>query len=170
MSQDAGIPTGWDILQDGLRRLYRLENETEENPEQETLEAWLREQGHDTLGYSSLLDLIAPDPPTRRNLLASYFEGAEPGAAHQHLAALAEKGTVRMFISTNFDRLLEHALEARGIEPVVVSDDATLEAAPRREHAPVFIVKAHGDYLQETIRNTPAEIAELGPGLTAELL
>ena len=74
-----------------------------------------------------------------------------------------------MFVTTNFDRLLERALAARGVEPVVVSDDATLVAAPRREHSDVFIVKAHGDYLQETIRNTPSELAALDAKLTDEL-
>ncbi len=76
---------------------------------------------------------------------------------------------MRVFVTTNFDRMLEQALVMRGIEPVVVSDDATLESAPRREHSPVFIVKAHGDYLQETIRDSPSELAELQPALTAEL-
>lgn len=64
------------------------------------------------------------------------------------------RGVLRVFVTTNFDRLLERALVSRGIEPVVVSNDATLAAAPRREHSPVYIVKAHGDYLQEPIRNT----------------
>jgi hypothetical protein len=33
----------------------------------------------------------------------------------------------------------------------------------------VFIVKAHGDYMQETIRNTTEELSELPAGLTDEL-
>ena len=121
------------------------------------------------LGYSSLLDLIAPDPAVRRDLLAGYFEAASPGRTHELLADFAAAGTIRVFVTTNFDRLLERALLVRGIEPVVVSDDATLGAAPRREHSSVFIVKAHGDYLQETIRNSPSELVALEPALTAEL-
>ena len=169
VSVDAGVPTGWGIFRDGLRRLYRLETEMEESPGDEQLDEWLRDQEYDTLGYSSLLDLIAPDPAIRREMLAGYFEGVEPGSAHERLADLAVAGVLRVFVTTNFDRLLERALVARGIEPVVVSDDATLVAAPRREHAHVFIVKAHGDYLQETIRNTPSELAVLDSKLTDEL-
>jgi len=71
VSVDAGVPTGWGIFQDGLRRLYRLETETEESPGDEQLDKWLREQEYDTLGYSSLLDLIAPEPAIRRELLAA---------------------------------------------------------------------------------------------------
>jgi hypothetical protein len=169
VSKDAGVPTAWEIRQDGMRRLYRLETCSEDTPRDDDLDEWLREHGHDGLGYSSLLNLIAPDPAIRRQLLAGYFEGVEPGPAHERLADLAATGVLRVFLTTNFDRLIERALIARGIDPVVVSDDATLRAAPRREHAPVFIVKAHGDYMQETIRNTESELAELEPAMTAEL-
>jgi hypothetical protein len=169
VSADANVPTAQDILQDGLRALYRLETQTDETPSDEALAAWLKDNGHEGLGYSTLLDRLAPGPATRREMLAKHFEGVEPGAAHERLADLAAAGVIRVFITTNFDRLLERAIEARGINPVVVSDDATLAAAPRREHSSVFIIKAHGDYLQETIRNTPDELATLDPALTEEL-
>lgn len=169
VSVDADVPTGWGIFQDGLRRLYQQESETSTAPTEEELAAWLEEKGYDILGYSSLLDLITPDPAVRRQMLAGYFDGVDPGPAHELLAELAATGIIKVFITTNFDRLLEQALRARGIEPVVVSDEATLKAAPKREHADVFIVKAHGDYMQETIRNTPSELAELDAELAAEL-
>jgi hypothetical protein len=169
VSVDADVPTGWGIFQDGLRRLYQQESETNTAPTEEELTAWLVGRGYDILGYSSLLDLITPDPAVRRQMLAGYFDGVDPGPAHELLAELAATGVIKVFITTNFDRLLEQALRARGIEPVVVSDDATLKAAPKREHSDVFIVKAHGDYMQETIRNTPSELAELDPELAAEL-
>jgi hypothetical protein len=50
-----------------------------------------------------------------------------------------------------------------------VTSDAELGRAPAREHAECFVLKPHGDYLQETIRNTEAELAELEPGVTEEL-
>jgi hypothetical protein len=169
ISEDAGVPTAWGIYREGLHRLYRVQTESQESLPDEQLDAWLREHGFEDLGYSTVLDMVAPDPAVRRAMLAGYFDGAEPGQAHERLADLATTGVLRVFVMTNFDRLLERALSTRGIEPVVVSDDATLAAAPRREHSPVFVVKAHGDYMQETIRNTPSELAELGPGLTGEL-
>jgi SIR2-like domain len=169
LSADAEVPTAQEILQDGLRALYRLETQTEDTPSDEDLAEWLKENGYEDLGYSTLLDQLAPDPAIRREMLAKHFEGVQPGAAHERLADLAAAGIIKVFITTNFDRLLERAIEARGIDPVVVSDDATLAAAPRREHSPVFIIKAHGDYLQETIRNTPSELSTLDPKLTEEL-
>lgn len=169
VSVDAGVPTGWSIYRDGLRRLYRLENEVDEAPNDEAIDDWLAKSGRADLGYSALLDLIAPDAAIRRSLLAGYFKEAEPGTSHLLLAEMAARGLIRVFVTTNFDRLLEGALATNGIDPVVISDDASLQAAPRREHADVYVVKAHGDYLQETIRNTPSELVGLEPDLTDEI-
>ena len=38
-----------------------------------------------------------------------------------------------------------------------------------REHAGCVILKPHGDYLRQTIRNTPEELAELDEGVGQEL-
>jgi hypothetical protein len=169
VSQDAGVPTGAEVFWLGVAELYRLENESRETPDQEGLRTWLEETGREDLDYSGLLELIAPDAPTRREYLAKHFEGRDPGSAHERLAALAEAGYIRVFITTNFDRVLERALQARGIEPVVITSAAELAAAPRREHTSCYVVKPHGDYLQETIRNTRGELADLGPEMTTEL-
>jgi hypothetical protein len=112
---------------------------------------------------------IAPDPAARRDYLARHFEGVAPGATHTALADLAAQGYIRVFVTTNFDRLLEHALQARGIEPVVVTSDADLGVARPREHARCYVLKPHGDYLQQTIRNTPEELAALEPEITVAL-
>jgi hypothetical protein len=90
VSVDADVPTGWGIFQDRLRRLYQQESETSTAPAEEELAAWLKERGYDILGYSSLLDLITPDPAVRRQMLAGYFDGVDPGPAHE-LAAPPDK-------------------------------------------------------------------------------
>ena len=169
VSRDAGVPTGNQVFWQAAGELYRLESKVEEAPEQDQLAGWLSETGRAEMAYSDLLETIAPDPATRRDYLAKHFEGREPAASHQRLAALAEQGLVRVFITTNFDRLLEHALLARGIEPVVITSAAELRSAPRREHADCYVLKPHGDYLQETIRNIPSELQKLEPGIAKEL-
>jgi hypothetical protein len=169
VSRDAGVPTGYEVMRDGLRKLHNVENPDSEPVDDEALDAWLAKTGREHMTYSDLLAAITPDAAVRREYLASFFEGKEPGPTHEALAALADRGLVRVFVTTNFDRLLEHALQARGIEPVVIASDADLEAAMPREHASCVVLKPHGDYLRETIRNTPEELAELDPAVTAEL-
>lgn len=169
VSRDAGVPTGEDVRLGVIGDLYRLENSSAEMPDRDGLRLWLEETGRGDLGYSDLLELIAPDQATRRDYLAKHFEGATPGPTHERLAALAAQGVARVFITTNFDRLLENALRAHGIEPVVVTSDADLAVAQPRELAPCYVLKPHGDYLQQTIRNTPSELAALEPGITSAL-
>lgn len=169
VSRDAGIPTGYEVMRAGLRRLHQLETEAEKPATDDELNAWQAATGREGITYSELLEALAPDQAVRREYLAAFFEGVEPGTTHEALAELAKQGLVRIFITTNFDRLLERALQARGIEPTVVSSDAELAAGVPREHADCLVLKPHGDYLQQTIRNTPAELAVLDPGIAAEL-
>jgi hypothetical protein len=168
-SRDAGVPTGVEVYWRGIGELYRLETASGETPDRAVLAEWLLETDRGDLGYSDLLEILAPDQATRREYLARNFEGVEPGATHHRLGELASRGVIRVFVTTNFDRLLEHALQSRGIEPIVVTCDADLQTAPNREHADCYVVKPHGDYLQQTIRNTPDELAELEPGMSSEL-
>jgi SIR2-like domain len=169
VSRDAGVPTGWEVLRSGLHRLRQLEQADDRQVSDEELDQWLVKTGREAMSYSELLAAIAPDMAVRREYLAGFFEGVEPGATHEALADLAAQGMIKVFVTTNFDRLLEHALQARGIEPVVIASDADLDAAVPREHAGCIVLKPHGDYLRQTIRNTPEELAQLDPGLTAEL-
>lgn len=169
VSRDAGVPTGSEVFWRAVGELYRLETTSEDTPDATGLGAWLGETGRADVVYSDVLELIAPDAASRRDYLAKHFEGVEPGLTHERLADLAARGLVKVFVTTNFDRLLERALQARGIEPVVVTGDADLAVAPAREHSRCYVVKPHGDYLQDTIRNTPAELASLEPAMAAEL-
>jgi hypothetical protein len=168
VSRDAGVPTGGEVFWRAVGELYRLETATSETPD-DGLREWLEQTERADLGYSDILELITPDQATRRDYLAKHFEGIEPGPTHERLADFAARGLIRVFVTTNFDRLLERALQARGIEPIVVTSDADLAVAPGREHARCYVLKPHGDYLQQTIRNTPAELAVLEPAMTAEL-
>jgi SIR2-like domain len=170
VSSDAGVPTGQEMFWRTVADLYRTAHGAEETPGEEEVAAWLTEISRRAkLTYSEVLEDIAPDAPTRRASLAKHFEQVEPGPTYELLAQLPERGLVRVFVTTNFDRLLERALQARGIEPVVITSDADLASAPSREHADCYVLKTHGDYLRETIRNTPTELAELEPGMTTEL-
>lgn len=169
VSRDAGVPTGGEVFWNAVGELYRLETSEGEAPDQPTLAEFLRETDRANLAYAGILELIAPDAATRRDYLAKNFEGIEPGRSHEQLADLAVTGLAKVFVTTNFDRLLEHALSARGIEPVVVTSAADLVRAPRREHAQTYVLKPHGDYLQQTIRNTPSELRGFDQPIAIEL-
>jgi hypothetical protein len=64
VSEDAGVPTAWGIYREGLQRLDRVQTGSEESLPDEQLDEWLAEHGYEDLGYSTLVDTIAPDPPS----------------------------------------------------------------------------------------------------------
>ncbi len=74
-----------------------------------------------------------------------------------------------MILTTNFDRLLETALEEQGIVPDVVSSDDALKGVVPYVHSKCTVAKLHGDYKDSRIRNTPKELAEYSKELATFL-
>lgn len=164
LSRAASIPTGWDITLDLIRRLAAAEGV-------EGRRDW-REWHIDRFGtepsYSVLLDTLSVTPAERRSILHHYIEPTTedldhgrrtPTKAHKAIARLVKAGFVRVVVTTNFDRLLEQALSAMGVEPIVVRSVDDLRGASPLAHSRCFILKVHGDYLDNRILNTEEELA-----------
>ncbi len=164
VSRAAGIPTGWEITLDLVRKLAALHKENAEpDPEH-----WYRDKFGKEANYSNLLDALAKEQAERQQLLRPYFEPNEqerdgakqPTAAHRAIAKLvAQEGFIKVIITTNFDRLIEKALEDAGVVPTVLSSPDHVEGAPPLIHTQCCVFKVHGDYLDIRIRNTSAELA-----------
>jgi len=169
VSKDAGVPTGGEVRDLALADLYRVVHPDQDVPDQAAIAAWASKAGYVTIGYSDILEQLGRDAEGRRAYLAKYFEGREPGETHRRLAGLAADGLVRIFVTTNFDRLLEQALAEVGITPIVITTGGDLARASGREHARCYVLKVHGDYLQQTIRNTVDELSRLEDAIEAEL-
>lgn len=142
LSLAAGIPTGWEITLDLIRRLAALDGVTEH----EDWAAWYRSKYNKEPSYSEILDALASTQAERRAILHSYIEPAEgeearkPTKAHHAIAQLVESGAVRVIITTNFDRLIENALREAGIEPTVISGDDAIAGATPLVHAKCTVI------------------------------
>lgn len=165
VSRSSGIPTGWEITLDLVRRLGALEG-VEHHPDWET---WYVERYCKAPDYSEMVDLVAKTPTERRSVLNSYIEPTEveqedglkqATAAHQAIAKLVKSGHIKVIVTTNFDRLLENAIRDEGIEPTVVSSPDDLSGAEPLTHSRCYIFKLHGDYKDARILNTEAELAK----------
>lgn len=108
------IPTGGDVTLDLIRKVARLRNESSDPYPAE----WYETTYGSPPDYSQLLAQLAKTPPERSRLLRGYFE---PTAAHRAIARLVKGGYVRVIVTTNFDRLLEHALDEVGVTPTVIT-------------------------------------------------
>ena len=165
LSRAAGIPTGWEVTLDLIRKLARLHGGDADSD----AEAWYRGTFGRDPDYSELLNELAKTPAERQQLLQDYFEPTvaereegrkEPTAAHRAIATLAARGFVRVIITTNFDRLMESALSAAGVEPTVLSTRAQVRGALPLVHTGCCVFKVHGDYREPSIKNTMSELAQ----------
>jgi hypothetical protein len=168
VSRAAGIPTGWEVTLDLVRKAAVAGGD--EAPEDPL--SWYRERFGEDPNYSEVVDGLAPSRAERRNLLKGYFEPTEaerqdgekvPTAAHEAIARLAAEGYLSVILTTNFDRLMETALESEGITPAVIDTPDSVSGAQPLQHARVTVVKVNGDYLDSRIKNTPEELEEYDP-------
>jgi hypothetical protein len=164
ISRASGIPTGWEVVLDLIRKVAMLVNE---NCEPDPADWFRKRHGMDP-DYSVLLNEIAKTPTERQQLLRGYFEPTEeersqglklPSAAHNAIAQLVAAGYLRVIITTNFDRLTEKALEQLGIASTVISTTDQLMGALPLAHSGATVIKLHGDYLDTRIKNTQQELA-----------
>ena len=170
VSASSGVPTGWHVALDLIRRLALLRGEDiEDDPV-----AWYREHAGGEPDYSALLTELAPSPVDRRNLLEPYFEPTDderaeglklPTIAHNSIAKLVTDGFVKVIVTTNFDRLLETALAEAGVQPNVVSSPAHAAGAMPLAHSRCSIIKVHGDYLSPDLKNTVDELEQYDPAI-----
>lgn len=164
ISRAAGIPTGWEVTLDLIRKLAHVKNENcEPDPSN-----WYEETFSEEADYSKVLNLLAKTPSERSQLLKGYFEPTEeerqqklktPTEAHKAIANLVAKGLVKVIVTTNFDRLMEKALEDAGVVPIVISTTDTVLGSLPIVHTSCTLIKVHGDYLDTRIKNTPEELS-----------
>jgi len=162
ISRAAGIPTGWEVTLDLIQKIAKLKGEEAEN-----LAQWFTKNFNEEPNYSELVKHLAKTPEERKGLLRSYFEPTEqekedglktPTAAHKAIAKLVALGYIKVIITTNFDRLIEKALEAEGITPVVISTPDMAVGSSPLYHNQCTVIKVNGDYLDSRMRNTVDEL------------
>ena len=168
VSRSAGIPTGWEVTLDLVSRIACVrDGKAPADPE-----AWWAEYRSGAPEYPKLLEELAPRPAERSQLLGGYFEPTAderdagtklPAPAHRAIARLVATDVVRVIITTNFDRLLEQAIQDEGIAPVILSTPDQAAGASPLVHNRCTILKVNGDYRDSRIKNTEDELASYDP-------
>lgn len=168
VSRGAEIPTGWEVIEDLIRKLAEADGE---DPGPEPAE-WYRDEYGDEPRYDDLLEQLAPSKEDRQALLKSYFEPTDeerekgiktPSQAHESIAWLVKQGYINVIVTTNFDRLLEQALEDVGVTPTVIAKPSDAEGAAPLAHSEAVILKVNGDYKASTLKNTADELDRYDP-------
>jgi len=165
----AGVPSAWGVQEELIRRIAVMcDADIPGSPHQ-----WYREQFATDPTYQGLLEELAPTQHERQAILRSFFEPdprdqdarpAQPSPAHVALARLAKSGHLRIFVTLNFDQLMERALRSEDVEPTVVRSLKDLEGLAPLHTIRCLVVHLHGDYLTASaMRNTASELAAYEP-------
>lgn len=166
ISRAAQIPTGWEVLSDLIGRCAAISGH--DLPDGDDPVVWYRNHFDEEPHYSTVIERLAPRAAERTSLLKRYFEPTEeeraenikvPTAAHKAIAELVRRGYLRVIITTNFDRLLEQALQTEGVQPTVVYTPDQMEGMMPLDFTDCLVAKIHGDYLDTRLRNTDSELA-----------
>lgn len=72
---------------------------------------------------------------------------------------MAARELVRIIITTDFDRLIERALDEEGVAAQVIASSGGLAGMTPLTHAPATVIKIHGDYLSSGLRYTAEKLA-----------
>ncbi len=117
-SRSAGIPTGWEVTLDLVRRVAAATKEkVGTDPE-----VWYTKRFGSAPRYSDPLGRAARSRSERAQLLRGYFEPTDDEraeglkvstAGHHAIARLVAGGYVRLILETNFDRRAEISRELR---------------------------------------------------------
>lgn len=161
-SKDAGIMSSWDVLIETIKPLFIKENNIRKNEKivNHDIEKWyLENEKINKLGYSQILEMMYKGDVERREYLSQFFKEKMPGDAHLELAKLVAMGVIRFIFTTNFDDLIEKALNEYNIDyDVIFSDDILKKSKSWDKVKQCRLYKLHGDYKVGGIRNTISEI------------
>jgi NAD-dependent SIR2 family protein deacetylase len=176
-SAGARVPTATDLMWAFKRTIYcseqkvspkALEDLSDEN-NQRRIQAYLNATNRfpspgDTDEYAALFEYAYPDPKDRRTRLDALLSGAQPSYGHSVLAALMKLGLARAVWTTNFDRAIEDAAHAAfGTSSKLTV--ATIDSGPTalralNDGSYPLLVKLHGDFQSERLKNTKAEMRD----------
>jgi len=119
--------------------------------------------------YGYWLEAFSEDPRDRQWLIERLINGRNPSAAYILLSKIIAKGVLSNVFTTNFDDLLNDTLlKYCGVKARVYAHNEIVRFLTITGTRP-NIIKLHGDFLFEDIRNVARETRELLPNMKAKL-
>lgn len=178
-SASAGVPTAADMIANFKARLFCAQMNIPLNEVDISDPLWRQRitshfddaQGFPPAGdpgeYSIAFEATYPLAPDRRSYIENAVKKGAPSFGHRVLASFISEGLIRCMFTTNFDGLIERATAVTDnlLPPdrqahLTVSSLDSVERGERciRENAWPLLVKFHGDYQSEHLRNTVQEL------------
>lgn len=178
-SAAARIPTGLDMITDFKARLFCAQTGLPRREVDATDPLWEEriatyfDGAHglppagDPAEYAVAFETVFPEARDRRSYIEEAIKKGTPSYGHRVLAALITSGTIRCLFTTNFDPLVERTTiltdelvvpERRAHLTVGALDLVDRAVRCVRDETWPLLVKLHGDYQSEQLKNTPLEL------------
>ena len=125
-------------------------------------------EDHDPRFYSEVFERAYPTSGDRSAFIESQVRDALPNYGHHVLAALVATNSLRLVATTNFDPLLERAInpvldtdlfDGRQLEVADLDNPSRAVRALAGERWPL-VVKVHGDYRSDHLKNISVELQQ----------
>ncbi len=162
-SREAGIPTAIELIEEWQKKKYKREGGNPNNSKE--FKKWVKEKekskprGESKYGF--WFEQVYPAREQRRKYIRELVEGKEPSFGIIILASMMGERYCPVALTPNFDDLLYDAfylfLEKR---PLIINHDALAPEFRFTENRPV-IIKLHGDYLYDNLKNLRNETERL---------
>ena len=174
-SVSSGIPTGGDLVWEFKRTLYCTEHgiSTEKFKDlalpstRNRFQEYFDQQKsfpkcYSPNEYSFYFERCYSDPLARKRFIESIVSGREPSLGYLCMGEAMHRGKIKNVWTTNFDSLLENALNI-----MYPTNDVLVCSEANRNNVRIFnpthpvIGKLHGDYRYDWLKNTEDELQEL---------
>tara|TARA_R110000751_G_scaffold292826_1_gene400233 strand:- start:877 stop:2676 length:1800 start_codon:yes stop_codon:yes gene_type:complete len=112
--------------------------------------------------YSELFEALYDQPSQRREFIECCIEDASPSWGYIYLVNLLRNKNFNTVFTTNFDDLLNEACYtfSKDLRPLVSAHDSSIGSIRLTSNRPK-IIKLHGDFLFDNIKNTVRELESL---------
>ena len=165
-SSTSGVKTAEDMIREWRRTLFNRSGSYGTFQEWLAEQAWFKHEDE----YSMLFETMFDQPSQRRVYIEECVKNAHPSWGYVYLTNFLSNKLFDVVFTTNFDDLINEAcyLYSDGLRPMVAAHDSAIQGIRLTSGRPK-IIKLHGDFLYDNIKNTLAELETLETNIKRKL-
>lgn len=165
-SFSSGVKTAGQMIEEWRKQLYL------QSASKVPLEEWVKLQDwyEDDEEYSILFEKVCDQRSQRRIYVEDCVKDAKPSWGYIYLANLIANACMNVIFTPNFDDLINEACFVyTDLKPIVCAHDSAVSDI-RITSARPKIIKLHGDFLYDSIKNTVKETETLEKNMRDKFL
>ena len=157
-SSISGVKTADQMIREWRRMLFRRFGSGIEYQKWLDSQDWHNHEDE----YYLLFETIFDQPSQRRNFIEECVKTAHPSWGYVYLISLLENRYFDGIFTTNFDDLINEScyIYSEDLRPIVAAHDSAVQGIRVTSMRPK-IIKLHGDFLYDNIKNTVGELESL---------